>query len=58
MADDKTKTRKIDRDGINVNEEDYDLRYWSEITPERLKAALKTSGRSAKEIAALLVKTL
>ncbi len=60
MADDKTKTGKIDRDRINVNE-DYELRYWSEkfdVTPERLKAAMKTSGPMVKDIAALLGKKL
>jgi hypothetical protein len=60
MADDKTKTGKIDRDRINVNE-DYELRYWSEkfgVTPERLKAAVKTSGPTVQDIAALLGKSL
>jgi hypothetical protein len=60
MSDDKTKTGKIDRDRINVNE-DYELRYWAEkfgVTPERLRAAVKTSGPMVKDIAALLGKTL
>jgi hypothetical protein len=60
MADDKTKTGKPDRDRINV-EESYELTYWAEkfgVTPERLKAAVKTSGPGVKDIAALLGKSL
>jgi hypothetical protein len=60
MADDKTKTGKPDRDRINV-EEDYELREWAEkfnVTPERLRRAVKTSGPIVKDIAALLGKTL
>jgi hypothetical protein len=52
MADDKTKTGKPDRDRINV-EEDYELRYWAEkfdVTSERLKAAVKTSGPIVKDM--------
>ena len=44
MADDKTKTGKPDRDRINVDDE---LQYWSdkfEVTPERLRQAVKNSG--------------
>jgi hypothetical protein len=55
-----TKTGKPDRDRINVDE-DYELRYWSEkfdVTPERLRRAVKTSGPMVKDIAALLGKTL
>jgi hypothetical protein len=55
-----TKTGKPDRDRINVDE-DYELRYWSEkfdVTPERLRRAVKTSGQMVKDIAALLGKTL
>jgi hypothetical protein len=60
MADDKTKTGKPDRDRINI-EEPYELTYWAEkfdVTPERLKAAVQTSGPMVTDIAALLGKTL
>jgi hypothetical protein len=60
MADDKTKIGKSDRDRINVDEP-YELQYWSEkfeVTPERLRQAVKTSGPMVKDIAALLGKTL
>jgi hypothetical protein len=60
MADDKTKTGKPDRDRINVDEP-YELNYWSkkfDVTPERLRQAVKTSGPMAKNIAALLGKKL
>ena len=60
MADDKTKAGKVDRDRINVNE-DYELRYWADkfdVTPERIKAAVKTSGPMVKDVAALLGKKL
>jgi len=58
MADDKTKTGKADRDRINV-EEDYELREWAkkfDVTPERLKEAVKTSGPMVRDIEALLGK--
>jgi hypothetical protein len=60
MADDKNKTGKPDRDRINVDE-DYELREWArkfDVTPERLRAAVKTSGPMVKDIAALLGKSL
>ena len=55
MADDKTKTRKPDRDRINVNE-DYELRDWSKkfgVTlraPERGGWRGRTNGRRRGEI--------
>ena len=58
MADDKTKTGKSDRDRINVDE-DYELREWAkkfDVTPERLRQAVKTSGPMVKDIEALLGK--
>ena len=60
MADDRTKAGKADRDRINVKE-DYELRHWAkkfDVTPERLKQAVKTSGPIVKDIAALLGKKL
>jgi hypothetical protein len=60
MADDKTKAGKPDRGRINI-EEPYELTHWAEkfgVTPERLKAAVKTSGPMVKDIAALLGKSL
>jgi hypothetical protein len=58
MADDKSKTGKPDRDRINV-EEDYELREWAkkfDVTPERLREAVKTSGPMVRDIEALLGK--
>ena len=58
MADDRTKAGQADRDRINVNE-DYELREWAkkfDVTPERLREAVKTSGPMVKDIEALLGK--
>jgi len=52
MADDKRKPGGQDRTRINVNE-DYELRDWSKkfgVTPEQLKAAVKTAGPLAKDV--------
>ena len=52
MADDKTKTGKLDRDRINVNE-DYELRDWSNkvgVTPERLKEAVAKVGQMTAHV--------
>ena len=60
MADDNTQSGKPDRDRIKV-EEEYELRYWSEkfeVTPERLKQAVETSGPMVKDIATLLGKSI
>lgn len=52
MADDKTKTGGQDRQRINVNE-DYELRGWAakfNVTPERLKDAVKAVGTQAEDV--------
>ena len=51
MSDDKTKTA-ADRKRINVNE-DYELRDWSkkfQVSPEKLKEAVKKVGTSAEAV--------
>ena len=56
MADDKSKPGGQDRTRINVNE-DYELRDWSKkfgVTPDRLKAAVKSVGTDAKAVEAHL----
>ena len=58
MADDKSKPGGQDRTRINVNE-DHELRDWSKkfgVTPEQLKAAVKTVGTSAAAVEAHLKK--
>jgi hypothetical protein len=52
MSDDKTKTGGQDRKRIDVNE-DYELRDWSKkfgVTPEQLKAAVRSVGTSAEDV--------
>ena len=52
MSDDTKKTGKQDRDRINVNEV-YELRDWSKkfnVTPERLKEAVKKVGVMAADV--------
>jgi Protein of unknown function (DUF3606) len=52
MSDDKTKPGGSDRTRINVNES-YELRDWSKkfnVSPEELKAAVKSVGTSAKDV--------
>jgi hypothetical protein len=56
MADDKTKTGRIDRARINVNEE-YELRDWSAklgVTSWEVKAAVRKVGPIAKDVARAL----
>jgi hypothetical protein len=52
MADDKSKAGGQDRTRINVNE-DYELRDWARklnVSPDRLKAAVKEVGTAAKDV--------
>lgn len=52
MSDEKSKPGGSDRTRINVNES-YELRDWSnkfKVTPEELKAAVKSVGTSAKDV--------
>jgi hypothetical protein len=52
MADDKSKAGGQDRTRINVNE-DYELRDWAKkfnVSPDRLKAAVKEVGTAAKDV--------
>ncbi len=52
MPDDKSKPGGQDRTRINVNE-DYELRDWSKklgVTPEELKAAVKSVGNQASAV--------
>jgi hypothetical protein len=52
MADDKSKSGGQDRTRIDVNE-DYELRDWARklnVTPDRLKAAVKEVGTAAKDV--------
>ena len=52
MSDDKSKPGGQDRTRINVNE-DYELRDWSKklgVTPDQLKAAVKSVGPSAAAV--------
>ena len=56
MADDKKKRGGADR-GLIALSEPYEVAYWSkkfEITPARLKAAVKKVGRSAKNVDAYI----
>ncbi len=56
MADDKKKRGGSDR-GLIAMREPYEVRYWSKkfkVTPAKLKAAVKTVGRSAKKVEAYL----
>ena len=52
MSDDKHKVGKPDRDRINVNEP-YEVRDWSKdlnVTPEKLKDAVKKVGPMVKDV--------
>jgi hypothetical protein len=52
MADDKTKRGPQDRNRIDINE-DYEVKYWAEkfdVTPERLRAAVKKVGPAADAV--------
>ena len=52
MADDKGKSGGQDRTRIDVNQ-DYELRDWSRkfgVTPDELKAAVRTVGTSADAV--------
>ena len=58
MSDDKSKPGGSDRTRINVNES-YELRDWSnkfKVTPDELKAAVKSVGTSAKDVEEYLKK--
>jgi hypothetical protein len=50
--DDKQNIGSPDRDRINVNE-NYELQHWSEkfgVSHDKLKAAVKAVGTSAKDV--------
>jgi hypothetical protein len=52
MADDPSKRGPQDRSRISTSE-DHEVRYWSQkfsVSPERLKAAVKKVGNSAKAV--------
>jgi hypothetical protein len=52
MSDDKSKVGGQDRTRINVNE-DYELRDWAKkfnVSPDRLKAAVKEVGTAARDV--------
>ena len=56
MADDRKKRGGADR-GLIALSEPYEVAYWSkkfEITPAKLKAAVKKAGRSAKNVEAYI----
>jgi hypothetical protein len=56
MADDKAKKDYRDRVRINVNEK-YEVEYWSKkfnVTPAKLKAAVKEVGVTVKKVEAYL----
>jgi hypothetical protein len=56
--DNKQNTGSPDRDRINVHEE-YELQYWSEkfnVSRDELKAAVKASGTSVKDVEQYLKK--
>lgn len=58
MADDTTKRGGQDRTRINVNQQ-HELDYWTKkfgVTPELLKAAVKSVGPSSERVAAELKK--
>jgi hypothetical protein len=51
-GDDLTKKDRRDESRINIHE-DYEIQYWSKkfgVSPEWLKAAVKTVGNSAKAV--------
>jgi hypothetical protein len=56
MSDDKTKAGGQDRSRISLSE-DYEVRDWSKkfgVTPDELKAAVKTVGNEAAAVEAHL----
>ena len=58
MSDNKSMSRRSDRDRININES-YELRDWAEkynITAKQLIEAVKEVGPMAKDVEAYLKK--
>ncbi len=56
--DNKKQTGSPDRDKINVNE-DYEVEYWSKkfnITPQKLRDAVKSAGVNVKDVEKYLQK--
>ena len=52
MADNKKEIGKADRDRISLSE-DYEVQDWSKkfnVTPEKLKRAVKEVGNNAKDV--------
>lgn len=60
MVDDKTIRGPADRARINVHE-DYEVRYWTHkfgVTPDQLRAAVRTVGVMAHDVARHLGKPM